>query len=78
MLSPSIHPHTGLNANPLTAPTEMSSWPKLRLHFDTSPTMTTLNPREPYSPEELAQLYPKSLKLQLVQVVSFPKLYSSV
>jgi acid phosphatase len=32
--------------------------------------MTTLIPREPYSPEELARLYPKSLKLQLVQVVS--------
>lgn len=32
--------------------------------------MTTLIPREPYSPEELTRLYPKSLKLQLVQVVS--------
>lgn len=31
--------------------------------------MTTLKPREPYSPEELAKLYPKGLQLQLVQVV---------
>ncbi|KAJ5167461.1 uncharacterized protein N7482_006242 [Penicillium canariense] len=30
--------------------------------------MTTLTPREPYSPEELERLYPKNLKLQLVQV----------
>ncbi|KAJ5648921.1 uncharacterized protein N7484_002644 [Penicillium longicatenatum] len=30
--------------------------------------MTTLIPREPYSPEELERLYPKALKLQLVQV----------
>ncbi|KAJ5712042.1 hypothetical protein N7488_006198 [Penicillium malachiteum] len=30
--------------------------------------MTTLVPREPYSPEELERLYPKGLKLQLVQV----------
>ncbi|KAJ5114346.1 hypothetical protein NUU61_000105 [Penicillium alfredii] len=30
--------------------------------------MTTLIPREPYSAEELARLYPKGLKLQLVQV----------
>lgn len=33
--------------------------------------MSTLVPREPYSPEELERLYPKGLKLQLVQVVSF-------
>lgn len=32
--------------------------------------MTTLTPREPYSKEELERLYPKNLKLQLVQVVS--------
>lgn len=32
--------------------------------------MTTLIPREAYSPEELQRLYPKDLKLQLVQVVS--------
>lgn len=31
--------------------------------------MTTLNPRPPYSPEELDQLYPKNLQLQQVQVV---------
>ncbi|KAK1139376.1 hypothetical protein N8T08_000827 [Aspergillus melleus] len=30
--------------------------------------MTTLIPREPYSKEELDQLYPRDLKLQLVQV----------
>ncbi|CAL5867008.1 uncharacterized protein PFLUO_LOCUS1220 [Penicillium psychrofluorescens] len=30
--------------------------------------MTTLIPREPYSREELDRLYPKDLKLQLVQV----------
>ncbi|OGE52546.1 hypothetical protein PENARI_c010G07248 [Penicillium arizonense] len=30
--------------------------------------MTTLIPREPYSQDELARLYPESLKLQLVQV----------
>ncbi|KAL1963894.1 hypothetical protein VTN77DRAFT_7700 [Rasamsonia byssochlamydoides] len=30
--------------------------------------MTTLTPREPYSKEELEHLYPKNLKLQLVQV----------
>jgi hypothetical protein len=33
--------------------------------------MTTLIPREAYSPEELQRLYPKGLKLQLVQVVSW-------
>ena len=32
--------------------------------------MTTLVPREPYSQDELDRLYPKQLKLQLVQVVS--------
>ena len=32
--------------------------------------MTTLIPRDPYSKEELERLYPKGLKLQLVQVVS--------
>jgi acid phosphatase len=37
--------------------------------------MTTLIPREAYSPEELQRLYPKELKLQLVQVVSFSDLY---
>ena len=31
--------------------------------------MTTLVPRPPYTQEELARLYPNSLKLQLVQVV---------
>lgn len=31
--------------------------------------MTTLTPREPYSQEEINKLYPKELKLQLVQVV---------
>ncbi|GES62250.1 histidine acid phosphatase [Aspergillus terreus] len=30
--------------------------------------MTSLKPREPYSQEELSQLYPRELKLQLVQV----------
>ncbi|KAJ5779976.1 Histidine phosphatase superfamily clade-2 [Penicillium paradoxum] len=30
--------------------------------------MTTLIPREPYTKDELAQLYPRGLKLQLVQV----------
>ncbi|KAJ5994811.1 hypothetical protein N7481_001788 [Penicillium waksmanii] len=39
--------------------------------------MTTLTPREPYSPEELERLYPKSLKLQLVQVVSLNPPYRS-
>lgn len=33
-------------------------------------TMTTLVPRGPYSQEELDRLYPKELKLQLVQIVS--------
>lgn len=33
--------------------------------------MTTLIPREAYSSEELQRLYPKGLKLQLVQVVSW-------
>ncbi|KAJ6148715.1 Histidine phosphatase superfamily clade-2 [Penicillium chrysogenum] len=32
--------------------------------------MTTLIPREPYTQEELARLYPPALKLQLVQVVN--------
>ena len=32
--------------------------------------MTTFVPRAPYSKEELAQLYPQELELQLVQVVS--------
>ena len=31
--------------------------------------MTTLVPRPPYTPDELARLYPNNLKLQLVQVV---------
>jgi len=31
--------------------------------------MTTLVPRQPYTPEELATLYPRELELQLVQVV---------
>lgn len=31
--------------------------------------MTTLIPREPYTQDELARLYPPALKLQLVQVV---------
>lgn len=35
--------------------------------------MTTLVPREPYSQEELDRLYPRDLKLQLVQVVSAGK-----
>ncbi|THC94489.1 hypothetical protein EYZ11_006012 [Aspergillus tanneri] len=30
--------------------------------------MTTLIPRDPYSKEELEKLYPRDLKLQLVQV----------
>lgn len=34
--------------------------------------MTSLKPREPYSQEELSQLYPRELKLQLVQVVRSP------
>ena len=38
--------------------------------------MTTLIPRDPYSKDELGLLYPKGLKLQLVQVVSFEKLRS--
>lgn len=32
--------------------------------------MTTLVPRPPYSKEELDELYPQGLQLQLVQVVS--------
>jgi hypothetical protein len=32
--------------------------------------MTTLIPRQPYSQEEINKLYPRELKLQLVQVVS--------
>ncbi|PSN74223.1 phosphoglycerate mutase-like protein [Corynespora cassiicola Philippines] len=31
--------------------------------------MTTHTPRQPYTPEELAKLYPKELELQLVQVL---------
>lgn len=31
--------------------------------------MTTLVPRPPYSQDELDRLYPKDLKLQLVQIV---------
>jgi hypothetical protein len=31
--------------------------------------MTTLIPRDPYTQDELARLYPQELKLQLVQVV---------
>lgn len=31
--------------------------------------MTTLEPRPPYSPDELAQLYPKDLELQQVQIL---------
>lgn len=47
--------------------------PSLRPLQLSSPTtqipMTTLIPREPYSKEELDRLYPKELKLELVQVV---------
>ena len=32
--------------------------------------MTTFVPRAPYTKEELSQLYPQELELQLVQVVS--------
>ncbi len=32
--------------------------------------MATLQPRGPYSQEELEKLYPKNLELQLVQIVS--------
>ena len=32
--------------------------------------MTSLAPRDPYTPEELRELYPEGLKLQLVQAVS--------
>lgn len=32
--------------------------------------MTSLQPRAPYTPEELERLYPKGLQLQLVQIVS--------
>lgn len=32
--------------------------------------MTTFVPRPPYTREELEQLYPRSVQLQLVQVVS--------
>jgi hypothetical protein len=31
--------------------------------------MTTLQPREPYSPKELRKLYPEGLQLQLVQIL---------
>lgn len=31
--------------------------------------MTTLSPRPPYTQDELESLYPKTLKLQLVQIV---------
>lgn len=34
--------------------------------------MTTLVPRGPYSKEELEKLYPKGLRLQLVQIVRPP------
>ena len=33
--------------------------------------MTTLVPRPPYTQEELDRLYPKKLKLQMVQIVCF-------
>jgi len=32
-------------------------------------SMTSLHPRSPYSPEELRQLYPEGLQLQLVQIL---------
>ena len=32
--------------------------------------MTTLKPRPPYSQDELDRLYPKSLQLEQVQIVS--------
>lgn len=38
--------------------------------------MTTLIPRAPYSDEELRQLYPKNLELQLVQIVSLQLFFS--
>lgn len=36
---------------------------------DLTPAMTTLQPRPPYSAEELKVLYPEGLELQLVQVL---------
>lgn len=32
--------------------------------------MTTLNPRPPYTPEEIQRLYPPGLRLKTVMVVS--------
>lgn len=38
--------------------------------------MTTLNPRQPYTDDELRELYPDSLKLEQVQVVSITPIAS--
>ena len=37
--------------------------------------MTTLVPRPPYTSDELDRLYPKALKLQLVQIVYPPSIF---
>ena len=39
---------------------------------------TSLQPRDPYSQEELRRLYPEGLELQLVQIVSLLYLSFSV
>ena len=51
-------------------PAPLTSSPSPNCIFSTAPIMATHIPRQPYTPEELAKLYPKELELQLVQVVS--------
>ncbi|KAJ5901608.1 hypothetical protein N7495_002136 [Penicillium taxi] len=64
------HPHT----IPLASPPDVIFWlnekgaPAFDLNTHLQSSMTTLIPRESYSSEELEKLYPKGLKLQLVQV----------
>ena len=40
--------------------------------------MTTLVPRPPYTKDELDRLYPKQLKLHLVQIVCLDLLFSQM
>lgn len=63
-------PHDPPGVSSPTSPGAPRSPPR-RIHT----AMTTLIPREAYSPEELQRLYPKDLKLQLVQVVSLAYLF---
>jgi acid phosphatase len=61
----------GLSRQPLTCQSVklyLLNYP-LKLRCNSTTTMTTHQPRGPYSEQELSKLYPNSLKLQLVQIL---------